>query len=162
VDQAVRQIQPLGNGFSRAQERPLSNLVVTGGVSPHRAVALRTALGLDLERSEVDAVNGVLSVGLGERTTLEVGQTFVRDSAANGVVGRLLWQATERIHLDLVTRYDAYTGNLRENGVGLRYSTCCWDAGIKYTYRDRGPAYKAENDVSFTIELKTTAPGVAK
>lgn len=162
VDQAVRQVQPLGNGFSRAQERPLSNLVVTGGLSPHRAVALRTALGLDLERSEVDAVNGVLSVGLGEKTTLEVGQTFVRDSAANGVVGRLLWQATERIHLDLVTRYDVHSGNLRENGVGLRYSTCCWDAGIKYTYRDRGPGYAAENDVSFTIELKTTAPGVAK
>jgi LPS-assembly protein len=162
VDQSLRQVQPLGNGFSRAQERPLSNLVVMGGVSPHPAVGIRAALGLDLERTDVEVVNTVLSVGMGAPLSLEVGQTFVRNQAADGVVGRLLWQATERLHLDLTTRFDTYTGSLRENGIGFRYTTCCWEAGIKYTYRDRGPGYAAENDVSFTIDLKTTAPGIAK
>jgi LPS-assembly protein len=162
IGQAVKEVQSLGNGFSQAQERTLSNLVIGGRLSPHPAVALRSTTAVNTERGEVGAVNNTIRYEMEKLFSIEVGQTFVRNLAANGVVGRLQWRINDRLLMDFVTRYDAHAGNFNENGINLRYGVCCWEANLKYTYRTRGPGVSPENGIHLTFDLKTPSPNLSK
>jgi LPS-assembly protein len=158
VDQAVTVLRPLNNGFSQVQERDLSNLVFNAGLSPIPGVALRGTLALNTEDRRTEAINTGLEVRLPDILSLQVGHSFVRDQLANGVVGKLEIHMTKTILLDFLTRYDVHTSTFLENGVGLRYSSCCWELGLKYTYRARGPGEQPENSVHVTFDLKLPAP----
>ena len=71
------------------------------------------------------------------------------------MIGRIELHATKTILLDFLTRYDVHSPSFLENSAGLRYSSCCWEVGIRYTHRIRGPNQKAEDSVHVTFDLKT-------
>jgi LPS-assembly protein len=162
VDQAVRGARSLGNGFSRATERRLSNLVFDAALSPIPAVALHGTLALDAERPQAEAVNTGVLLQLQDGLAVDVGHSFVRDQMANGVVARILWKASKALSLDLLSRYDVRSGNFFENAAGLRFSTCCWEIGLKYTYRTRGLDQGSESNVQVIFDLKIPAPATAR
>jgi len=155
VDQAVNVMQSLGNGFSLAQERVWSNLVFNTTVSPIPGAAFRGALALNPNNWTPDAINAVVQLRRPDLLTLDAGYTYDRGQQANGVVGRLELHVLKTIRLDLLTRYDVHTNTLMENGVGLRYSSCCWEVRVSYTYRNKGPGEKPENDVHVVFTLRT-------
>ncbi len=158
VDQAVENVVSLGNGFSRARERELSNLVFDAKLSPIPRLTLRGTFALNTQERRTDAINTGVEVRLPDLLTLELATTYARDQQANGIVGRMEWRATKTILLDLLTRYDVGTNSLLETGAGIRYSSCCWELGLKYTYRSRGPTEKPENSVHVTFDLKFSSP----
>lgn len=154
VDQAVTVLRPLGNGFSQVRERGLSNLVLQAGLSPLPGMAFRGTLAFNPEDRRTDGINAGIELRQPDLLTLEAGYTYVRDRQANGVVGRLEVPVTKTILLDFLTRFDAHTTTLLEQSAGLRYTSCCWEAALKYIYRARGPSEKAENSVQVTFDLK--------
>ncbi len=154
VDQAVNVLASLNNGFSLAQERTLSNLVFSGGLSPVPGMAFQGTLALNTEASRTDGINAGIQLRRPDLLTLEAGYTYVRDRQANGVVGLIQIPVTKTILLDFLTRYDVHTNTLLEQNAGLRYITCCWELSLKYIYRAQGPDQTAENSVQFTIDLK--------
>ena len=160
VDQAVNVLASLNNGFSSAQERTLSNLVFNGGLSPVPGVAFQGTLALNTETGRTDGINAGIQLRRPE-LTLEAGYTYVRGQQTNGLVGILQIPVTKAIRLDFLTRYNAYTGTLLQQDVGLRYTTCCWEASLKYIYLGQGPTGTTGNSVQFTVDLKvpTGTPG---
>jgi lipopolysaccharide assembly outer membrane protein LptD (OstA) len=162
VDQAVTAVTPLGRGFSQARERRLSNLVFSAGLSPLPSVAFRGTLAFNTEDRRTDAINTGLQVRLPDLITVEIGSTYVRDQLAEGVVGRIELHATKTLLLDFLTRYDAQTDTFLENSAGLRYSSCCWEVGLKYTHRTRGLGQPVENDFRLTFDLKIPTPAAAR
>ena len=154
VDQAVTVRRSLGNGFSQVRERDLSNLVFNAGLSPVPGIAVRGTLAFDTADRQTDALNAGIELRRADFLTVEVGSTYARDRQANGLVGRLEIHATKTILLDFLTRYDVRTTSLLEQSAGLRYTSCCWEVGLKYTYRIRGPGEKAENSVQVTFDLR--------
>jgi LPS-assembly protein len=162
VTQAVKEVHSLGGGFSQAQERTLSNIVISGRLSPHPAMSLRSTTAVNAERGEAEAFNNTIRYEMEKLFSIEVGQSYVRGQGANGLVGHLQWHINDRLLMDFVTRFDAQAGNFNENGVNLRYGTCCWEANLKYTYRTRGPGVSPENGVQLTFDLKTPSPSLSK
>lgn len=162
VDQAVDEVTPLPDGFSRARERRFSNLVIQAGVSPWAPLALRAAWALHPGRPRTEAVNTGVEVRLPERLRLDFVHTYVRDQAAHGLLTRLEIPVGRDLLLDLLTRYDLGETSLQEQGVGLRYTTCCWEAALRYTYRSRGPGEGIENDIRLTLDLRVPAPAPAR
>jgi hypothetical protein len=154
VDQAVENLQPLPNGFTRATERRLSNMVFQTGIRPQPAVALYATVAVDVERPSVEGVNSGVEFQLWDSVTVEAGQSYVRDRQLDGIVARILWRVTQNLSLDLLTRYDLRSSTLLENTASLRFATCCWEVGLKYTYRNRGPEQTDQNDVQVTFSLK--------
>jgi hypothetical protein len=154
VDQAVENLRPLPNGFTRATERRLSNMVFQTGVRPQPAVALYATVAVDVERPSVEGVNSGVELQLWDSVTVEAGQSYVRDRQLDGIVARILWRVTQNVSLDLLTRYDLRSSTLLENTASLRFTTCCWEVGLKYTYRNRGPGQTDQNDVQVTFNLK--------
>ncbi len=155
VDQAVRNPTSLGDGFSKAQERDLSNLVFSASLSPIPGAAFRGTLAFNTEEKRADAINAGLQLRRPDLLTLELGSTYARDQGANGMIGRIELHVTKMILLDFLTRYDVHTLSFLENSVGLRYSSCCWEVGLRYTHRIRGPNEKGEDSVHVTFDLKT-------
>ncbi|MBI4574472.1 MAG: LPS assembly protein LptD, partial [candidate division NC10 bacterium] len=162
VDQAVTAIQSLGNGFSQVRERGLSNLVFAAGVSPLPGIAFRGTLALNAEDRRSEAVNTGLELRLPDLLTLEVGSTYARDRQANGVVAKLQLHLGKTLLLDLLSRYDVHTTTFLESSVGIRYSSCCWEVGLKFTNRTRGTGQEVENAVHLTFELKLPTPTAAR
>ncbi|HSB70511.1 MAG TPA: LPS assembly protein LptD [Candidatus Methylomirabilis sp.] len=158
VDQAVTDVVPLGDGFSRAQERTLSNLIFSGSLSPIPAVALRGTLAFNTETRQTDAINSGILARFPELLTLEVGYSYVRGQTVNGLVGRIQWHLTKTLMVDFLTRYDAPTSTFLENTVTLRYSTCCWEVGLNYSHRARGVNQQEENTVHVNFDLKVPSP----
>jgi len=158
VDQAVGVVQPIGLGFSRAQERDLSNLVFNATLSPLPGVAFRGTLAFNTEDSRTDGINTGLRLRLPDILTLDVGSTYARDRQAEGVVAKIEMHVTKTLLLDFLTRYDAQTDTFLENSAGFRYSSCCWELGLKYTNRTRGVGLPAENHVHVTFDLKIPTP----
>jgi LPS-assembly protein len=161
VDQAVVNLRPLSNGFTRATERRLSNLVFQAGVRPRPHLAGYATVAVDVERPEVAGVNSGIEVRLWDGLTVEAGQSYVRDRQLDGIVAKIYWQATRNVSLDLFTRYDLRSGTLFENTATLRFSTCCWEVGVKYTHRTRGPGQPDQNDVqvAFNLRMPNTPAG---
>ncbi|MBI4840735.1 MAG: LPS-assembly protein LptD [candidate division NC10 bacterium] len=162
VDQAVTDVRSLGTGFSQARERELSNLVFSAGLSPLPGVAFRGTLALNTEDRRTDAINTGVQLRLPDLLTLEIGSTYVRDQLAHGLVAKIEMHVTKTVLLDFLTRYDAHTETFLENAAGLRYTSCCWELGIKYTNRTRGPGQPVENDVRVTFDLKIPTPAAAR
>jgi hypothetical protein len=154
VDQAVNVLQDLGNGFSQVQERVWSDLVFNTTLSPIPGAAFRGTLALNPKNWTPDAVNTGIELRRSDLLTLEIGSTYAAYQQANGVVGRIELHATKTILLDFLTRYNVNSSNFLENGVLLRYSSCCWEVGIKYTHRMRGPNQRPEDNVHVTFDLK--------
>jgi lipopolysaccharide assembly outer membrane protein LptD (OstA) len=154
VDQAVENLQPMSNGFTRATERRLSNLVFQAGVRPLPALAGYATVAVDVERPNVEGVNSGIEMQLWDGLTVEAGQSYVRERQVDGVVARILWKATQNVSLDLLTRYDIRSGTLLENTAAIRFTTCCWEVGLKYTHRTRGPGQSDENNVQVAFNLK--------
>jgi hypothetical protein len=61
-----------------------------------------------------------------------------------------------------LTRYDIRTTTLLENTALIRFSTCCWEVGLKYTHRTRGPGESDENSVQVLFDLKVPTPPAVK
>lgn len=162
VDQAVDAVTSLGTGFSRAEERTLSNLVFHGGLSPFRALALRGTLAVNTEERRTDAINAGVELRLPDVLRLEVGSSYVRGRLADGLVARMEMHVTKTLLLDFLTRYDVQTDTFLETSAGLRYSSCCWELGLKYTNRTRGLGQRVENDLRLTFDLKVPTPAVAR
>jgi len=158
VDQAVTLVRSVGNGFSQARERDLSNLVFNASLSPIPGAAVRGTLAFNTADRRADAINGGIELRRPDLLTLEIGSTYARDQQANGVVGRIELRATKTILLDFLTRYDVHSSSFLENGVGLRYSSCCWEFGIRYTHRTRGPNQRTEDSVHVSFDLRIGAP----
>jgi LPS-assembly protein len=161
VDQAVNVLASLNNGFSLAQERTLSNLVFSGSLSPVPGTALQGTLALNTEENRTDGINAGIQLRRPDLLTLEAGYTYVRGQQTNGLVGLLQIPVTKAILLEFLTRYDANTAVLLEQDAGLRYTSCCWEASLKYIYRQQGPNGTPENSLQFTIDLRvpTGTPG---
>jgi hypothetical protein len=154
VDQAVSTITPLGTGFSKARERDLSNLVFNAVVSPIPGAAFRGTLAFNTEDRRTDGINTGVQLRRADFLTLEIGSTYARDQEANGAIGRIELHVTKTILLDFLTRYDVHSLSFLENRIGLRYSSCCWEAGIMYNHRIREPNAKSEDSVHVTFGLK--------
>jgi hypothetical protein len=162
VDQAVKDLQPLTNGFTRATERRLSDLVFQGAVRPLPAVGVRATVAVNVERINVDAVNTGLELHLRDDLTVEAGQSFVRNRQIDGIVAKILWKATKSLSFDLLTRYDIRSGKLLEETAIARFSTCCWEVGLKYTHRIGGPGQPDENSLQTTFDLKVPTPSAVR
>ena len=162
VDQAVKDLQPLTNGFTRATERRLSDLVFQAAVRPVPDVGINGTVAVNVEHPAVDAINTGIEVRLREDLTVEAGQSFVRNRQVDGIVAKILWKATKNISLDLLTRYDIRTTTLLENTALVRFSTCCWEVGLKYTHRIQGPGQPDENNIQVLYDLKVPTPPAVK
>jgi hypothetical protein len=77
-------------------------------------------------------------------------------------VAQIEMHVTRTVLLDFLTRYDAQTDTFLENSAGLRYSSCCWELGLKYTNRTRGVGLPVENDVRVTFDLKIPTPATGR
>ncbi len=154
VDQAVKDSHTLSNGFTRATERRFSNLVVQAGFRPLPAIGGYATTAVNTERLGVEAVNSGVELRLSDDLFVETGHTYVEGRQVNGVVNRIIWKVAKNLSLDVLTRYDFRSSSLLENTANLRFSTCCWEAGLKYTHRTRGAGLSDENSVQVTIELK--------
>jgi LPS-assembly protein len=159
VDQAVTNIVSLGNGFSQANERTLSNLVFNGSISPLPAVALRGTLAFNTETRQDDAINTGLLLRFPDLLTLEAGYSYVRGQTVNGVIGKIQAHLTKTLMLDFLTRYDFPTSTFLENTAVLHYNTCCWGVALTYSHKARGVNQKVENSFHVTFDLKvSTSP----
>jgi LPS-assembly protein len=154
VDQAVKNPQSLSNGFTRATERRLSNLVVQGTIRPLPAIAVSETVAVNVEQVGVEGVNSGVEFRLREDLTLEAAHSYIRDRQVDGVVAKIWWKATKNISLDLLTRYDIRSTTLFEHTANLRFSTCCWEAGLKYTHRSKTTERAVENSVQMVFDLK--------
>jgi LPS-assembly protein len=157
VDQAVKDLRPLPNGFTRATERRVSNLVFQAALRPLPAVALYGTVALNVEQIDVEGINSGVEGRLWEDLTLTLGQSYLRDRQVDGIVATMAWKATKNIALDLLTRYDVHSGTFLENTVNARVGTCCWDVGLRFTRRTRGAGQSDENSVQVTFDLKASA-----
>jgi LPS-assembly protein len=162
TDQAVTVVQPLSNGFSRALERDLSNLVFNATLSPIPGAALRGTLAFNTEDRRTDGINAGIELRRPDLLTLDLGSTYVRDQQINGLVGRIELHATKTVLLDFLTRYDAHTGRFLENDVGVRYSSCCWEVALKYIHRTKGLGGQTENSVHVTFDIKFGAAATGR
>jgi len=162
VDQAVKDLQPLTNGFTRATERRLSDLVFQAAVRPLPSIALHGTVAVNVEHIGVGAVNTGLEVHLRDDLTVEAGQSYVRERQVDGIVAKILWKATKNIALDLLTRYDIRSSTLLEETATVRLSTCCWEMGLRYTHRIRGPGQSDENSVAWTFDVKMPTPAAVR
>jgi len=162
VDQAVKDLQPLTGEFTRATERRLSNLVFQAALRPLPAVGLNGTLALDTEQIEVEGVNSGAEMQLRDNITVAVGQSYIRNRQIDGIVAKILWKATKNLSFDLLTRYDIRSGTLLEETAIARFSTCCWEVGLKFTHRTRGPGQSDENSLQTTFDLKVPTPAVVR
>jgi LPS-assembly protein len=154
VDQAVNVLTSLNNGFSVAQERTLSNLVFNGSLSPVPGTTFQGTLAFNTETNQTEGINAGIQLRRPDLLTLEAGYTYVRGQQLNGVVGRVEIPVTKTIVLEFLTRYNANTAVLLEQDAGLRYTSCCWEASLKYIYRQQGPNGTPESSVLFNLDLR--------
>jgi len=160
VDQAVKEIELLSSGFSRAQERTWSNLVFQAGVSPTSWLNLRGTYAWNTERLRTEGINATLELPSWRFLTLEAGYTFVKDREANGLVGRLEVRPLKGLSLDWLTRYEVTTAQFNENSITLRYGTCCWQISLRFRQLIQGPGQPYQN--GFTINFDLISPSEAE
>jgi hypothetical protein len=158
VDQTVTDVVPIDENFSRARERRWSNLVLDARVWPWPTLGLHGMLAANVERPKTEGVNTGVEFRLPELLLFDLAHTYDRGATAHGLRARAeihLWQS---VLLDVLTRYDLNASSLSEQGVGLRYTTCCWEASLRYTYRSRGPGESIENDIRLSVDIRVPTP----
>jgi hypothetical protein len=170
IDQAVREetALSLGNGFSRVQERRLSNLVAAVRASPHQYLAVQGLVAINTETDRVDGVEAGVRLTYPEYGWVEAAHTFIRgDETADvlgpfgnrevgGLVGRLLLTPLKNVAINYLGRYDTLRDVNLEHNVVLTYSTCCWLMGLQYVNRAVVPGVAgSEDSVSVFFELLT-------
>lgn len=157
IDQAVREVGPVGDGFSRAQERSLSNLVFSLGIHPLPVLSFRGALAFNLDKRTNEASNGAIRLTWPQVGFVEVGGTYVHGQGVRGTIARLGANLTRTLSLQYGLRYDFKTTTALENQVELRLATCCWDLAFAYVNRTRGIGLPVENNFNVRVELRTGA-----
>jgi lipopolysaccharide assembly outer membrane protein LptD (OstA) len=162
IDQAVTDVRPLGNSFSQATERRWSNLVFRGSVNPLPSFGVYGTVALDVEHPNVEGVNSGVVVRFLDTLTLDLGQSYVRNQAVDGLVAKLLWRVTRALTLDWLTRYDIRTNTWWENTAHLRFSTCCWDVTLKFTSLAKAVGVPAQNSATVTFDLKSPTSTTAR
>ncbi len=170
IDQAVREetAQSLGNGFSRVQERRLSNLVAAMRASPHQYLAVQGLVAINTETDRVDGVEAGVRLTYPEYGWVEAAHTFIRGGTSadtsepfgnrevGGLVGRLLLTPLKNVAINYLGRYDTLRDVNLEHNVVVAYSTCCWLMGIQYVNRALVPGVAgSEDSVSVFFELLT-------
>jgi len=170
IDQAVREesARPLGNGFSQAQERRLSNLVAAIRASPFRNLAFQGVAAINTESDRVDGIEAGVRFTYPEYGWVEMAHSFIRggetarllgpfqDRETSGVVGRFLFTPIKNLAINYLGRYDSLSDRSLENNVVVTYSTCCWLMGIQYVNREVIPGVRgSEDSISFFFELLT-------
>jgi len=157
VDQAIKDIRPLGTDFSEAQERTWSNLVFRAGVSPTSWLNLRGTYAWNTERMRTEGINATLELPTWKFLTFEAGYTFVKDRATNGLVGRVEVRPIRNISLDWLTRYEVDTGTFNENTISVRYGNCCWQVSLRFRRLIQGPGQP--DQTGFTVNFELISPG---
>ena len=170
IDQAVREesARPLGNGFSLAQDRRLSNLVAAVRASPFRNLAFQGVAAINTESDRVDGIEAGVRFTYPEYGWVEMAHSFIRggetagllgpfqDRETSGVVGRFLFTPIKNLAINYLGRYDSLRERNLENNVVVTYSTCCWLMGIQYVNREVIPGVRgSEDSVSLFFELLT-------
>ncbi|MGH7428099.1 MAG: LPS-assembly protein LptD, partial [Candidatus Methylomirabilaceae bacterium] len=171
IDQAVRQetAPSPGNGFSRVQERRLSNLVAAMRASPLQHLAFEGLAAINTEESRVDGVEVGVRFTVPDYGSIQAAHTFIRGGATanvpgpfsnqqtGGLVGRILLTPLKNVAINYLGRYDTLRDESLEQNVVVTYSTCCWLIGIQYVNRLVGPVGTtgSENSVSVFVELLT-------
>jgi LPS-assembly protein len=170
IDQALREetAQSLGNGFSRVQERRLSNLVAAMRASPHQHLAVQGLVAINTETDRVDGVEAGVRLTYPEYGWVEAAHTFIRggetanvpgpfsNREVGGLVGRLLLTPVKNVAINYLGRYDTLRDVSLEHNVVVAYSTCCWLMGVQYVNRAVVPGVAgSEDSVSVFFELLT-------
>lgn len=170
IDQAVREesARPLGNGFSLAQERRLSNLVAAVRASPFRYLAFQGVAAINTESDRVDGIEAGVRFTYPEYGWVEMAHSFIRggetagllgpfqDRETSGVVSRFLFTPIKNLAINYLGRYDSLNDRSLENNVVVTYGTCCWLMGIQYVNREVIPGVRgSEDSISFFFELLT-------
>jgi LPS-assembly protein len=156
VDQAVTDVRPLQrSGFSQATERRWSNLVFQTSVSPLPNLSVYGTVAVDVQSPDVAGINSGVVVRLLDAVTLDLGQSYVRNQAIDGIVGKLTWRITRELTLDWLTRYDIADKTFWENTGHLRYTTCCWSATLNVTRVAQSVGVPAQTSVSVLVDLKS-------
>ena len=159
VDQALKNVRPLGGGFSQAQERVWSNTVLSGQINPHPMVGLRGVVAVNPEAVRTDGVSAGASFNWPGLLQVNLDHTFVRNQQASGFVATAIVQAARGVSLDYLTRYEALSGTFMEHGIGVRFSrSCCWDLTLRYTHRSELETRAADNEFRFAVDIKMPTP----
>lgn len=163
IDQAVKDVTPLDQGFSKAKERRFSNLVANLVLTPSPFLAFRGTFGFNPEESRGDVTNarlqftypGVGFVELGESHILREALLLEPRQAVNAWIGRLNLGPFRGLSLDLSSRLDAERGVFLETQAVLQYATCCWGVSFRYANRSGIPGIRdSDNDFRVTLELR--------
>jgi LPS-assembly protein len=168
TDQAVREIGPSDGRFARATERSLSNLVVAAAAQPTAWLGLGGSVAYNTEARRGDGASAGARLAFPPRGFLELVHTYVSEKAAEA--GPLVPRGEPRAAQALVaraaltlgggwaaeglTRFDGRESRLHEGGAVLRYSTCCWQASLHYTYRAGVPGQRVDHDLRVMFELR--------
>ena len=170
IDQAVREktVSPLGNGFSKVQERRFSNLVADLRASPVQHLAFYGIAAINTEEERVDGVEAGVRLAYPEYGRVEMAHSFIRggetaglpgpfsDRQTSGVVGRLLLTPAKNVAINYLGRYDSLNDRSLENNVVVSYATCCWMIGVHFINLAEIPGVRAsENSVNVFFELLT-------
>lgn len=163
IDQAVRDVTPLNQGFSRAKERRWSNVVATLVLIPSPFFTFRGTFGFNPEEGRGDVTNtslrftypGVGFAELGESHILKEALLLEPRQAVNAWIGRLNLGPFRGLSLDLFSRLDAERGVFLETQAVLQYTTCCWGISFRYANRSGIPGIRnSDNDFRVTLELR--------
>lgn len=161
VDNTVTNVQPVldltGNptGFSRADERQFSNLVLSLQTTPHPLIFFRGDLALNTATAAAEATNLQLRFRYPGWGYLGVGYSNVDGQHLEAYTGGAGVSITPEFSMEYVTRVDARRRAFLEHNMLARYVTCCWELSLRYVNRDRGFGLGTENDVRVVFELKT-------
>ena len=161
LDNAVtnpRQILDRGGqpgGFSRADERQFTNMVFSLQAIPHPLIFFRGELGYNTAKAAEEVTNLQVRFRYPAWGFLGLGYTHQDRQRLEAYTGNIGLSLTPELSLEYLTRYDARQRAFLEHNTVLRYATCCWELGLRWINRERGPAFKTENDVRVVFELKT-------
>lgn len=161
TDNAVTNPRPildrggLPSGFSRAEERQFTNLVFSLHAAPHPLVVLRGDVGYNTAKATEEVTNLQARFWYPGWGTLGIGYTHTDGQDLEAYSGTLGLTLTPELTLEYLTRYDARRNSFLEHNTVLRYATCCWEVGLRWINRERGPGLGTENDVRLVFELKT-------
>lgn len=155
IDQSVKDIRSIGDGFSRATERKFSNIVADLALTPSPLFTFKATAGYNAKENQADSINANLRLNYPGRGFVELGSSYVRGQQVQAYTGTLKADLGKGLSLDLLTRYDASRSVLLENNLTLKYATCCWEVSLRYIHRGAVDARPAEDHFGVVFELKT-------
>ncbi|MBI3990338.1 MAG: LPS-assembly protein LptD [candidate division NC10 bacterium] len=154
IDQAVKDVQPLGGGFSSAKEREFSNLVADLLISPFPFLQIQEVLSYNVQENQHEGTNLNVRLSEANRGFFEVSYSFVKGRNAEALIGKAGVNLTPALLLEGTTRVDFVQDVVLETGITARYRTCCWELGLRFTNRHSTLERPSENDVRVLLELK--------